>query len=373
MPQAKFKLGAGRCCCCHDFLVVTPSDGSASPAGVRRLNLGGTYPSNSVSISAKPTAPSFFQLYVADYRNKKLITLESAGSLWNITQRDLDLSNPRVIGQREKTDVELLVAHNWAAQQLYYLKPQDIVTEDLGDGYAISVTQELRRMSYDGSSDALVVSETFRSHSGFPGGFAGNAVWVPGLQRIYYSTANLSLYGDPPADSNTFSKLKYVDAAGGAATTIVTYEGTSHGKEDNDFLWLGYSVKRGKLIWIRREGQPGTTLLSSFYVAEPDGSGESVILQYVVGNTPHQLFYFHVSEKEDRIFFEDRDLPAQRTYIKSMKFDATDMKVYTHTDQQGWKFPPVNYKPSNTGFARSAFGCRFENTGPAYNGAGTVF
>jgi hypothetical protein len=376
MSFSGFKLTGPACCCCPEYFVHTDDSGSTAPEhynGFRGMRMSGEYPDNKITFDDEPsTPPNGSKILTPDFRNKKLFVYSIlSASLAGIHEFDFKLKNRREVITFPRAQAAFNVACDWQRQCIYYAKFTVVPTVS-----PWTYTQEIRKVNYDGTGDALLKSETWtqsiNSGSGGPVRFAVDVE----AGKLYYAFTkyvfNPALGGG--GDHNSYAYIKRINVDGSGEVTLLTREDTTHVAGDH-FIWgLGVFPELGKTFWIESD----YTLTRKLIVADLDCSSEAVILATNVSSLVAEWRPIRnciPNHREGLIYFEDlyrggSDVGPSVFGFWKIGLDGSDeTKVFDDT-QPGWYVPEDGRSYSLGETLRTSFTCKTEDTGEKYSGSG---
>lgn len=344
--------GLGFCCCCNSFYYVSTR--------WRGLQVAGDYPANSFSTKAIIPFPGTAanSRFTVDFRNS-LLFLDCGAAFGGLGKANFANQFIESIGALNAPAGGLAqLDADWRNERVYYHS-----CIEQFESPSVTATWQVRYITYDGSSDVQLTTETTNADVRTPINVTGisDVAYDPTNHRVYYIWNQFT--GRPPGgpytDSNMYVYIKYIDADTGAGkTTIVTLEDTVNASGDYAIgNGLIVSKRNEKLAWIQGHAPEATKLIT----ANLDGTNQSTI--YTHSQTGlSRMNQLHYSEKEDRLYWVEQIAPTSNvnTKVKSCLFDGSDVKIHFDGDQGTLKF--------GSGLPSMALGCGHEDKGTNYVG-----
>jgi hypothetical protein len=251
----------------------------------------------------------------ADYRTEYLIFHRTSAGTTRIRTFDLAIENLTTRYEYSDPNGRVAVCGDWLNGRFYYC---------INTAYASGVpsvgkttqTWEVHRVNYDGTDDVTLTSETWVDDNPDSGAGLSLPLWEPVSNSLYFVQQKFvaALKGPGPSnDINIYTYLKRMSADDGSGkTTVVTLENATDVIGDSSISGVAFSAALDQLAWIqtRQLGESGGLAVTDFdiMVANPDGSGAvSILNHHNVGSSfSQQFFQLRASEKEDRLYFNNR-------------------------------------------------------------------
>ena len=357
------------CCCCHDIYCFVHRS-SPSLDGWSFVDFGaGNYPANVIKVNTDPLTTQT-TLLGADYRNKRLIGQFFTGGTARILTWDFSIANrTERFSYTDARNAVFGCCYDWSHDRFYYTK----CTSFVNDGFTSTQTFEVRRVNFDGTNDTLLATETWTDEHPSLAGALGLPCWEPNSNTLYYYQ---QVYDESPRpitlDVNSYAYIKRIDADDGSGgTTVVTLENTTDVVGDAAINGISFSASRDKLVWTQAYSAV-TVQDYHLYSADPDGTNK-LALAHQQNTVPAQTHIYRtcqVSEKEDRVYFEDRYNISGSTFeaqLRRVEFDATAETTVMGNQQADWTAsnrPAINQ-------LRFRLACGHEKTSSNFAGAGT--